>query len=69
MQAYWHFRVINQVLANVLVVDLILFTDAQVLNHRSTGDLRHLAELIVVVIVSWADVWLARSQSCLHLDI
>ena len=64
-----HFWVIDQRLANVLVVDLIFLANAQVFNDRGARDLSHFAERIVVIVVGWAQVGLASGQSCLHLDI
>ena len=66
---HWHQRVVHQRLTNVLVIHLVLLADVQMFNDRSARDLRHLSELIMMVVVGRTDIWLASSKSSLHFDI
>lgn len=60
-------RVVDQRLTNVLVVYLVLFGDGQRFDDGSAGGLSQVAELDVVVVLSWAEIGLASGQSSLHL--
>ena len=61
--------IINQRVANVLVVDLVFFRDRKSLNDRRARYLSHLAELVVVIVLRRAEIWLACGQPRLYFPV
>ena len=49
-----HFRIVNQRLPNVLVIDLVFFRDGQCLDHRCARDGCKFAELFMMIVFSGA---------------
>ena len=58
----WLFRVVNQWLPDVLIVDLIFLGNGQSFDHRCAWYCSQIAELIVMIVLGWAQVRLARGQ-------
>ena len=61
--------IVNKRLPDVLVIDLVLFRNGQRLDHRCARYGSQLAELFMVIVLSWAEIGLACGQPCCNLTI